>query len=155
MTWAAWWEAERASPEGSGANNFRALPRWAFSLPGERLRGVWDPRIESGVSPALLHLTVRNSPARTPLVTEPSLSHLQPHTQLPPTCPLTNLLQYMLIIHHLLFFIFLLFRATPAVYGGSQARGPTRATAASLRHSNAGSELHLRPTPQLAATLDP
>ena len=38
-------------------------------------------------------------------------------------------------------FCFLLFRATPMAYGGSQARGP----AASLHHShsNAGSEPHL------------
>jgi len=36
-------------------------------------------------------------------------------------------------------------------YGNSQARGQIRAAAASLRqsHSNAGSKLHLQPTPQL------
>ena len=46
-------------------------------------------------------------------------------------------------------FFFLLFRA----YGGSQARGQIRATAAGLHHShsNAGSE----PTLQLSATPDP
>ena len=51
----------------------------------------------------------------------------------------------------------LLFRATPAAYGGSQARGPIGTTAASLHHShgNARSELSLPPTPQLTATLDP
>ena len=40
------------------------------------------------------------------------------------------------------FFFFLLFRAAPAAYGGSQAKGLIGATAASLRHShsNAGSE---------------
>ena len=49
------------------------------------------------------------------------------------------------------------FRATPVAYGGSQARGRIRATAASLHHShsNVGSEPHLQPTPQLSATLDP
>ena len=43
---------------------------------------------------------------------------------------------------------------TPAAYGGSQARGQIRATAAGLyhSHSNAGSEPCLRPTPQLMAT---
>ena len=48
-------------------------------------------------------------------------------------------------------------RAVPAAYGGSQARGRIGATAASLHHShgNAGSELHLRPTPQLTAMPDP
>ena len=44
-----------------------------------------------------------------------------------------------------------------AAYGGSQARGPIGAAAAGLHHSpsNARSELHLRPTPQLTATVDP
>ena len=44
----------------------------------------------------------------------------------------------------------LLFRAVPAAYGGSQARGRTGTSAASLGH-----KLHLRPTPQLTATPDP
>ena len=53
-------------------------------------------------------------------------------------------------------FIFL-FMATPAASRGSQARGRTGATAASLchSHSNTGSRLGLRPTPQLTATPDP
>ena len=48
----------------------------------------------------------------------------------------------------------MLFRAAPEAYGGMQARGPFGATAASLHHnhSNAGSEPHLPPTPQLMAT---
>ena len=47
--------------------------------------------------------------------------------------------------------------APPAAYGGSQARGRIGAVATGLRqsHSNAGSEPHLRPTPQLTATPDP
>ena len=42
-------------------------------------------------------------------------------------------------------------------YGGSQARGLIRAVATSLHHSHsdAGSELHLQPTPQLTATPNP
>ena len=54
-------------------------------------------------------------------------------------------------------FIFLLFSATPAAYGGSQASGWIRATAAGLchSHSNAGSELCLQSTPQVTATPDP
>ena len=51
-------------------------------------------------------------------------------------------------------FIFL-FRATPAAYVSSQARCRIRAAAASLHHSNAGSEPYLQPTPQLTATPDP
>ena len=52
------------------------------------------------------------------------------------------------------FFIFIFSRAAPVAYGGSQARGPIGATAAGLHHSHshAGSELRLRPTPQLRAT---
>jgi len=55
------------------------------------------------------------------------------------------------------FYLFFAFsRAAPAAYGGSQARGSIRAVATGLRqgHSNARSELHLRPTLQLMATPD-
>ena len=57
----------------------------------------------------------------------------------------------------LLTLLFLLFRATPAAYGGSQARGQIGAAVASLYHSHSivGSELHLPPTPQLMAMPDP
>ena len=63
----------------------------------------------------------------------------------------------------ILFFFFFFFClldiswAAPTAYGGSQARGLIRAVATSLcqSHSNAGSQLHLRPTPQLTATPDP
>ena len=56
-----------------------------------------------------------------------------------------------------IFLSFCIFRAAPTAYGGSQARGLIGAAAAGLghSHSNAGSELHLRPTPQLMATPDP
>ena len=49
------------------------------------------------------------------------------------------------------------FKAAPAAYGGSQARGPIRAVAAGLdhSHSNTVSKPPLQPTPQLTATLDP
>ena len=42
-------------------------------------------------------------------------------------------------------------------HGSSQARGQIRAAAASLHHSHSHAipELHLQPTPQLTATLDP
>ena len=59
-----------------------------------------------------------------------------------------------------IFFCFLFFvfsRAAPVAYGGSQARGLIGAVAAELHHShsNARSELCLRPTPQLTTTPDP
>ena len=55
------------------------------------------------------------------------------------------------------YFIYLFLRAASAAYGGSQARGGIRAVASDLchSHSNARSELSLRTTPQLTATLDP
>ena len=51
----------------------------------------------------------------------------------------------------------LLFRAEPEAHETSWARGQIRATAAGLHlsHSNTRSELPLRPTPELTATLDP
>ena len=47
-----------------------------------------------------------------------------------------------MMIYIYTFFFFLLFRAAPLAYGGSQTRGLIRATAAGLRHShsNAASE---------------
>ena len=54
-------------------------------------------------------------------------------------------------------FVFCLYRAAPAAYGGSQARGLIEATAAGLHqsHSNTRSKLRLQPTVQLTATPDP
>ena len=62
---------------------------------------------------------------------------------------------YEVIPHCSYFFIF--FRAAPMAYGGSQARGRIGAIAAGLRHSHSNfrSKLHLQPTPQLTAMLDP
>ena len=56
----------------------------------------------------------------------------------------------------LLCFVFVFGGAAPAAYGGSQARGPIGAVAASLHHShsNARSKPSLQPTPQLTATPD-
>ena len=53
--------------------------------------------------------------------------------------------QYIPIVYFIEVFFFLFFRATPAAYGGSQARGQIRAAATGLHHSHshAGSELHL------------
>ena len=55
------------------------------------------------------------------------------------------------------FFLFSFSRATPLAYGDTQARGLIEAVATSPRqsHSNAGSELHLQPIPQLMAMPDP
>ena len=54
-------------------------------------------------------------------------------------------------------YYYFLFMATPATYGGSWARGRIGAVAAGLPHSHShrGYERRLRPTLQLAATLDP
>ena len=55
------------------------------------------------------------------------------------------------------FFFFCLLKAAPVAYGVSQARGLTGVVASGLchSHSNAGSEPHLRLTPQLTAMPDP
>ena len=56
------------------------------------------------------------------------------------------------------FFFFLVFLGPHLrTYGGSQPRGPLEAIAAGLHqsHSNLGSELCLRPIPQLMAMPDP
>ena len=65
----------------------------------------------------------------------------------------------MFVINIIVIFFFCLFAiswAAPVAYGGSQARGLIGAVATSLRqsHSNAGSEPHLQPTPQLMAMPD-
>jgi len=63
----------------------------------------------------------------------------------------------MFHVLHSFFSFFFFFRAVPATYGGSQARGPIAATAASLQHShsNTRSKPHLRPIPQFMAKPDP
>ena len=55
------------------------------------------------------------------------------------------------------FFSFFLFKAAPAAYGSSQARGRIEVTDASLHHShsNTGSQPRLQPTPQIMAVGDP
>ena len=59
------------------------------------------------------------------------------------------------------FFLFtFFFRFSLAAHGDSQTRGPNGTIAAGLHHShsnvgNVGSKLHLRPTPQVTAVLDP
>ena len=68
-----------------------------------------------------------------------------------------NIFSESILFYFILFFVFLLFLwATPAAYGGSQARGQIGAVAPGLHqsHSNAGSEPRLQPTPQLTATPD-
>ena len=71
----------------------------------------------------------------------------------PAPCALLRLGEVGEIIFFFCLFVFS--RAILAAYGGSQARGLIGATAAGLHHSNAGSELHLRPTPQLTTMLGP
>ena len=140
--------AGAASPDVSGLES-RALP----ALPATAMArgccaldlfpGQQHPHQSSRAPPdmqlsdhrALVPLTRNTSPVFLPLSSFLSLSFSLP---LPPS------LSFILSLH---------FRA----YGGSQARGLIRAVAPSLSHShsNLGSELGLRPTPQLMAMLDP
>ena len=73
--------------------------------------------------------------------------------------PILFLCLWLLLSQHHLLLLLLFFpfsRATPEAYGHSQARGPNRAIAASLRQShNRGSEPCLQPTPLLTAMPDP
>ena len=77
--------------------------------------------------------------------------------------PQWELLFFTFLFHFIYLFIYLFFfwlfafaTASPAAYGGSQARGRIGAVATGLRqsHSNVGSEPRLQPTPQLMATPD-
>ena len=69
----------------------------------------------------------------------------------------SDIYRFTYVFFCLLSFFFFFFRAAPSAYGGSQARGWIGDVAAGLRHgySNARSELHLCPTPQLTAMPDP
>ena len=75
-----------------------------------------------------------------------------------------NLFNFFLVRIRVTFFLCVcvcvsmcLFRAAPAAYGGSQARGRIGAVAAGLHHghSSTRSKPCLQPTPQLTAMLDP
>ena len=57
----------------------------------------------------------------------------------------------------IILFYYLPFRATPVAYGSFQTRGQIGAAATGLyhSHSNTGSKLHLRTTPELTAMPDP
>ena len=71
--------------------------------------------------------------------------------------PSLPFLSFLLFFFFFFFFgLFAFSRDAPAAYRGSQARGLIRAVATGLHrsYSNARSEPHLRPTPQLLATLD-
>ena len=64
--------------------------------------------------------------------------------------------EYLTTCFIYLFSLFAISWATPAAYGGSQARGQIGAVSAGLHqsHINAGYEPRLPPTPQLTATTD-
>ena len=71
-----------------------------------------------------------------------------------------SLFIYLFVCLFICLFIYLLsfclFRAAPMAYGSSWARCQIIAVAAGLcqSHSNARSEMHLKPTPQRMAMLD-
>ena len=71
-------------------------------------------------------------------------------------CSLCNNIPFFFFFF-LAFWLFGFYGCTCGIRGGSQARGPIRAVAAGLyhSHSNARSEPHLWPTPQLMAMPDP
>ena len=104
----------------------------------------------------LIHSKCNSSHLPTPT---PNSSHFLPSTISPFSMSMSLLLFYSQVhlCHILFYFIFLLLRAAPVAYGGSQARGRIGSTAASLchSHSNTRSVPCLRPTPQFMASPDP
>ena len=85
---------------------------------------------------------------RPPIALKPSM-HCCPLSCFLSHCDLTSFFISLLILECT--FVFCLFcRAGPAAYGGSQARGLILRQS----HSKVGSELHLRPIPQLMAMPD-
>ena len=70
---------------------------------------------------------------------------------------ISDIKELLILFFFFLLLLFVFARATPKANGGSQARGQIGAIATGLHqsHSNAGSEPHLRPTPQIKATPDP
>ena len=77
---------------------------------------------------------------------------------LPPVLLVSTLRNHCQTQGHKVFLLhFFFLNAAPAAHGGSQARGLIGAAAADLHHShsNAESKMHLPPTPQLMATLEP
>ena len=102
------------------------------------------------LTPPSLHTIARNSQAT--LSCHSLLKRLQGPHFLPEKC---RTLRLGLLLFFFFFCLFSISWAAPAAYGGSQARG--RAVAAGLcqSHSNAATELHLRPTPQVTAMPDP
>ena len=90
-------------------------------------------------------------------IPQQQLSHCSDSTGSLTHCTARELCSRFLIYILFIFIYFLLFIATPAAFGGSQARGQIGAAAGALHHShsNARSELHLGPTPQFTTMLDP
>ena len=86
----------------------------------------------------------------------PSIGH---RAEVKALCDVSSCQIYCLSAPLLIFFFFFppLFRTTALAYGSSQARGQIRASDAGLGHghSNLGSDMHLQPTPELTAMLDP
>ena len=124
-------------------------------------------KVPAAAGPALFHPKHTFLPLHAPCTSCSGLPSRAWHTVDPdPSCLMgkpfhrrgTVSLAHQWVFFFLFFFLWLLsFRAASAACGGSQARGPIRAVAAGLHHShsNARSELHLRPTPQFMATPDP
>ena len=131
---------ERSCVQGVDAELSKALLSWESSAHGQRPAN--SPAVPGGLGrtahPTLTHIILNYN-----------------HSFLLPILLCFIIFKYSSkTLYYLLFFCF--YRAAPMAYASSQVRGQIGAIAASLHHShsNSGSELCLRPTPQLAATLD-
>ena len=97
------------------------------------------------------HHTECPCPPRMPQLTSCPMAH---NTSLPGCSLPLSPTDTTISMSRAVFLFVCLFRATSTAYGGSQARGRTRAVAAGLNHShsNTGPKPRLQPTPQLTAT---
>ena len=147
----------RATPAASGEGSDLSYSRWPTPQPQQ----CWIRAVTATYTAAHSHTGSFNplSEARDPtcILIDPSWFFTAE--------PWWELLWFYFFPHFLLFFKkdllpsflpFLLFRAAPAAYGSSQARGWIRAAAASLHHSHSDARAQLSrwPTPQLRATPD-
>ena len=142
-------------------------PAW-LALGGSRGSAASQARV--GVAQASLQAAFTDDSALVPEARAGSSVSLQPQGwSCMCVCGIHEEARYILIIYvcqtlwyfrpgdNYLFFFPPLFRATPLAYGGFQARGLIRATAAGHSHSrsNACTEPCLQPTPQITAMPDP
>ena len=110
---------------------------------------IQDVTVDKEILILLPRMQQRQEECKKPLIQNPIFFLLPSLPSFFPPFP-------FLSFFHFFFSFLCFFKAAPVATGSSQARGQIGATAAGLlhRHSNARSEPHLQPTPQLMAMPD-